>query len=213
MYIKFENVSKKFKQEEVLVNINFKIDKGKTYGFVGRNGSGKTVIFKLLSGLILPTSGNIYVNDVNLTKTKQFPQNMGILIETPGFIPHYSGLKNLKILNDLSDFKVSVQKIKESMSLVGLDPENRKHLRTYSLGMKQKLGIAQAIMNEPELLILDEPMNGLDEDSVLKMREFFNSLKQKQVTTLLASHNKEDISSLCDKIFYIKSGNISENDI
>ncbi|ONI46014.1 multidrug ABC transporter ATP-binding protein [Candidatus Epulonipiscium fishelsonii] len=211
MYIQFENVSKKFSNEEVLKNIDFEIDKGKTYGFVGRNGSGKTVIFKLLSGLILPTTGNIYINKVNLTKTKQFPQNMGILIETPGFIPHYSGLKNLKILNSLSSFKVSTKKIKESMSIVGLNPESKKHTRTYSLGMKQKLGIAQAIMNDPELLILDEPMNGLDEDSVLKMREFFNSLKQKQVTILLASHNKDDIVSLCDKIFYIKSGNISES--
>ncbi|MEG0013579.1 MAG: ABC transporter ATP-binding protein [Cellulosilyticaceae bacterium] len=212
-YIKFENISKRFKQEQVLKDINFELEKGKIYGFVGRNGSGKTVIFKLLTGLLRPTEGNIYINEINMTKSKRFPESIGVLIETPGFIPHYSGLKNLKVLNSLSKEKADVQKVKDSMKLVGLDADNNKPVKTYSLGMKQKLGIAQAIMNKPKLLILDEPMNGLDEQSVGRMREFFQNLKQnKEVTILLASHNKEDIQILCDKLFYIDNGVITAVD-
>lgn len=212
-YIKFENISKSFKQEQVLKDVNFELEKGKIYGFVGRNGSGKTVIFKLLTGLLRPTEGNIYINKMNMTKSKRFPESIGVLIETPGFIPHYSGLKNLKVLNSLSKEKADVQEVKDSMKLVGLDADNNKPVKTYSLGMKQKLGIAQAIMNKPKLLILDEPMNGLDEQSVGRMREFFQNLKQnKEVTILLASHNKEDIQILCDKLFYIDNGVITAVD-
>lgn len=203
-YIKFENVSKSFRHEEILRSIHLELEKGKIYGFIGRNGSGKTMIFKMLTGLMRPSSGYIFIEQVNMTKTKQFPQSVGALIETPGFMSHYSGLKNLKILNSLSNQRVSVEELKESMRQVGLDPNNKKPVRTYSLGMKQKLGIAQAIMNHPQLLILDEPMNGLDEESVRHMRCFFKKLKEEQgVTILLASHNQEDINVLCDELFYI----------
>lgn len=212
-FIKFENISKSFKHEQVLKEVNFELEKGKIYGFVGRNGSGKTVIFKLLTGLLRPTEGNIYIDETNMTKARSFPESLGVLIETPGFIPHYSGLKNLKILNSLSKEKASIDDVKESMRLVGLDPDNNKAVRSYSLGMKQKLGIAQAIMNKPQLLILDEPMNGLDEQSVGRMREFFIKLREeKNVTILLASHNKEDIQILCDKMFRIDNGNLSSAD-
>lgn len=209
-YIEFENVNKSFKNEEILRDVNLKLEQGKIYGFVGRNGSGKTVIFKLLTGLLRPTSGNIYLDGVNMTKAKSFPESIGVLIETPGFIPHYSGLKNLKILNGLTKERTDLETIRQSMALVGLDPDNKKHVRTYSLGMKQKLGIAQAVMNKPKLLILDEPMNGLDEESVMKMREFFHELREKhQVTILLASHNKEDIEILCDGLFAIKDNQVT----
>ncbi|OON96525.1 MAG: multidrug ABC transporter ATP-binding protein [Epulopiscium sp. Nele67-Bin005] len=204
--IKFQNVTKTFGQDIVLKDVNFELEHGKTYGFVGRNGSGKTVIFKLIAGLILPTEGKIFYNDVDLRKSKKFPDNIGVLIETPGFIPHYTGVKNLQILNELSKTQISIDEIKNYMKLVGLDPDSKKQVRTYSLGMRQKLGIAQAVMNTPSLLILDEPMNGLDEASVLKMREFFTELKNQQVTILLASHNKDDIEVLCDKIFTLQSG-------
>lgn len=208
-YIKFENVSKSFRHEEVLKSINFELKKGKIYGFVGRNGSGKTMIFKMITGLMRPSSGHIFIEEVNMTKSKQFPRSVGALIETPGFIAHYSGLKNLKILNSLSDKRVSLEALKESMRQVGLDPDNKKAVRTYSLGMKQKLGIAQAVMNKPDLLILDEPMNGLDEESVRSMRCFFKKLKEEQgVTILLASHNQEDIQILCDELFYITDGTV-----
>lgn len=209
-YIQFKNVSKSFKNEEVLKDINFELEKGKIYGFVGRNGSGKTVIFKLLTGLLRPTEGAIYLDGENITKAKKFPESIGVLIETPGFIPHYSGMKNLKILNGLTKQKAPVEELQKSMSLVGLDPLNKKHVKTYSLGMKQKLGIAQAVMHKPQLLILDEPMNGLDEESVKRMRGFFNQLRTEHgVTILLASHNKDDIDALCDGLFYIKDGQLT----
>lgn len=210
-YIQFEQVNKSFKNEEVLKEINFELEKGKIYGFVGRNGSGKTVIFRLITGLLQPSSGTIYLDGKNMTKTKSFPDSIGVLIETPGFIPHYSGLKNLKILNGLNKKRASIEEVRESMALVGLDPDNKKHVKTYSLGMRQKLGIAQAIMNKPSLLVLDEPMNGLDEESVKKMRDFFNTLRtDHEVTILLASHNKEDIDALCDGLFYIKDGTLTQ---
>lgn len=214
-YIKFENVCKSFRQEVVLKDVNFELEKGKIYGFVGRNGSGKTVIFKMITGLMRPTTGQIFLDDVNMTHAKQFPKSIGALIETPGFIPHYSGLKNLKILNGLSSKPATLEEIKGSMSLVGLDPDNKKSVRTYSLGMRQKLGIAQAIMNKPDLLILDEPMNGLDEESVKRMREFFRDLKEAHgVTILLASHNKEDIQILCDELFHISNGTLkTQNEV
>lgn len=210
-YIKFENVTKCFKQEKVINNVSFEIEKGKIYGFVGRNGSGKTVIFKLIAGLLLPTEGDVYFDGKSLTKSKSFIDSMGVLIETPGFIPHYSGYKNLSILNSLSKNRVGKEEIDKSMELVGLNPHNKKPVKTYSLGMRQKLGIAQAIMNKPDLLILDEPMNGLDESSVKKMREFFTELKDKHnATIILASHNRDDIEILCDKLFYVNSGTLKD---
>lgn len=210
-FIKFKEVGKAFKNEQVLKDVNFELEKGKIYGFVGRNGSGKTVVFKLMTGLLRPTTGNIYLNGENITQAKKFPESIGVLIETPGFIPHYSGLKNLKILNELTERKVDIETVKQAMTLVGLEPDNKKPVKTYSLGMKQKLGIAQAVMHKPKLLILDEPMNGLDEDSVKRMRDFFNDLRDNHgVTILLASHNKEDIHALCDDLFYIKKGTLTK---
>ncbi|OON99774.1 MAG: multidrug ABC transporter ATP-binding protein [Epulopiscium sp. Nele67-Bin004] len=208
MYIEFRNVCKNFKKEEVLKDISFGLEQSKIYGFVGRNGSGKTVIFKMITGLLLPTSGEIFVNGVNIAKSKKFSSDIGVLIETPGFIGHYTGLKNLQILNDMSQKKVSTDTIKSVIKLVGLDPDSKKKVKTYSLGMKQKLGIAQSIMNKPNLLVLDEPMNGLDEASVEKMRDFFINLKNEGTTILLASHNQQDIEVLCDQIFYIKDGKV-----
>lgn len=211
-YIQFNQVSKSFKSEEVLKDVSFELEKGKIYGFVGRNGSGKTVIFKLISGLMRPSAGEIFLESQNMTHAKQFPKSIGVLIETPGFIPHYSGMKNLKILNGLSEKSAASETLEKSMELVGLDPHNKKPVRTYSLGMRQKLGIAQAIMNSPELLILDEPMNGLDEESVKKMRTFFTQLKEEhQVTILLASHNKEDIQVLCDDLFELSKGTVKRS--
>ncbi len=201
-YIRFEKVCKSFKKEDVLVDVDLALEKGKIYGFVGRNGSGKTVIFRMLTGLIRPSSGSIFLEGKNISRVNKFPERMGVLIENPGFIPHYSGIKNLKILNSMSKEKVSIGKVRQAMEQVGLDPGSSKSVKNYSLGMRQKLGIAQAIMNEPELLILDEPMNGLDEESIKRMRSFFLKLKEeKQVTILLASHNKEDLEVLCDELF------------
>ncbi len=212
-YIRFENVGKTFKNEQVLKQVDFELERGKIYGFIGRNGSGKTVIFKLLTGLLRPSEGAIYLDGENITKARKFPESIGVLIETPGFIPHYSGIKNLKILNSLTKERVSQDVVEESMRLVGLDPTNKKHVKTYSLGMKQKLGIAQAVMHKPQLLILDEPMNGLDEESVKRMRTFFSTLSREHgVTILLASHNTEDIDVLCDELFYLKDSTLKRGE-
>lgn len=208
-YIAFEHVSKKFGQEVVLQDVSFTLERGQICGMVGRNGSGKTVIFKLLCGLLRPDQGNIFAQGENITKSSSFFPSIGVLIEKPGFIPHYSGLKNLKVLNDLSPRWVPKSRLKETMTLVGLDPKSRKPQRAYSLGMSQKLGIAQALMHQPELLILDEPMNGLDEESVGEMRALLKSCRDAGTTILLSSHNREDIEALCDKLYMIRDGHLT----
>lgn len=210
-YIRFEHIDKSFNHDIILKDVNLELEQGQIHGFVGRNGSGKTVIFKMLCGLLLPTNGNIYFQDHNISKSGKFIDSLGVLIENPGFIPHYTGFKNLSILNSLSKNPVSKQEIYECLELVGLDSKSKKPVKAYSLGMRQKLGIAQAIMNKPELLILDEPLNSLDEASVKDFRELFLKLKNERNTTiLLASHMKEDIELLCDRIFYLKDKRVIE---
>ncbi|MBQ8841101.1 MAG: ABC transporter ATP-binding protein, partial [Ruminiclostridium sp.] len=160
-YICFKNVSKSFNRIPVIKSADFSVEKGEICGFIGRNGSGKTVIFKLMTGLLLPDSGTVTINGKDYSSKGRFYDSIGVMIETPGFIPHYTGLKNLKILNSMSSSPVSVSEICALMRRLGLDPKNRRPVKTYSLGMRQKLGIIQAVMNLPELLVLDEPMNSL----------------------------------------------------
>ena len=192
---------------EILKNINLTFDKGKIHGLIGRNGSGKTMLMKCICGFVKPTSGEIKVNGEIVGKDCDFPKNMGIIIETPGFIPYYSGYKNLKLLADLNK-KADKEKIKETMKKVGLDPDLKRHVRKYSLGMRQRLGLAQAIMEDPEILILDEPFNGLDKDGVNDMRTYLLDLKEQGKTILIASHNSEDISVLCDTVQEMDKGEI-----
>lgn len=205
--VKFNGVSKTIKKDEILHDINFELEKGKVYGFIGRNGSGKTMIFRIICGMVRPTKGTVEVMGVDITKKNKFPENLGAILEVPGFIPHYSGTRNLKILANLSG-RADNDRIRESIKIVGLDPDNQKPVNAYSLGMRQRLGIAQAIMEDPRLLVLDEPMNGLDEDGVKEMRALFKKLNKEGVTILLASHNKDDIESLCDELIYVKNGRI-----
>src|SRR3712207_2181815 len=185
--------------------VNF--EKGKIYGIVGTNGSGKSMMFKAICGLINSTKGEIKVFD-EIIKDGSFPKSTGIIIENPGFLPQYSGFKNLKILASINNI-VSNEDIKNVISLVGLEPNDKRAVKKYSLGMKQRLGIAQALMEKPKLLILDEPMNGLDEDGVKLIRDILLGLKKESVTILLASHNKEDISELCDEVYKMKKGVLS----
>ncbi len=206
----FKNVSKSFNRMPVVKAADFTIEKGEICGFIGRNGSGKTVIFKLMTGLLLPDSGTVLVNDENYSGRGGFFPSLGVMIETPGFIPHYSGLKNLKILNSMSHNPVPKNEIKALMTRLGLDPKNPRPLRTYSLGMRQKLGIIQAVMNKPELLILDEPMNSLDTESVNEIRKLFSELNEKGTTIVIASHIAEDIETLCTRIFRIENGEVAE---
>ncbi|NLJ15504.1 MAG: ATP-binding cassette domain-containing protein [Clostridiales bacterium] len=193
------------KKFTILKNINISFEKGKIHGLIGRNGSGKTMLMKCICGFVKPTEGEIIVDKKLIGKECDFPKSVGIIIETPGFIPYYSGYKNLKLLADLNK-KIDSTTIKNSMKQVGLDPDLKRHVRKYSLGMRQRLGLAQAIMENPDILILDEPMNGLDKDGVCDMREYLKSLREHGKTILIASHSAEDISVLCDTVCEMDKG-------
>lgn len=206
--IEITNISKDIEGIKVLNNIDLCIAKGKAYGIVGRNGSGKSMLFKAICGLINPTEGKIKVFDEFIQDGK-FPKNTGAIIENPGFLPQYSAYKNLKILASINNV-INDEKIKETISLVGLDPNSRKQVKKFSLGMKQRLGIAQALMEEPKLLILDEPMNGLDADGIKLVRKILLELKSESVTIVLASHNADDINEICDYVYKMESGKLSK---
>ncbi len=209
-YICFKNVSKSFNRIPVIKSADFSVEKGEICGFIGRNGSGKTVIFKLMTGLLLPDSGTVTINGKDYSSKGRFYDSIGVMIETPGFIPHYTGLKNLKILNSMSSSPVSVSEICALMRRLGLDPKNRRPVKTYSLGMRQKLGIIQAVMNLPELLVLDEPMNSLDTESVKEIRKLFTELNKIGTTIVIASHISEDIEALCTRTFRIDNAVVTE---
>jgi len=190
---------------DILKEINVSFEEGKIHGLIGRNGSGKTMLMKCICGFIKPTSGEIIVDNKRVGKDIDFPDDMGIIIETPGFIPYYSGYKNLKLLAGLKN-TIGKQQIRNTMIQVGLDPDLRRHVRKYSLGMRQRLGLAQAIMEDPKILILDEPFNGLDKDGVKEMREYLLSYKKQGKTILICSHSAEDISVLCDSVHEMDKG-------
>ena len=202
--IKIENVTKKFKENTVLNNVSINFEKGNIHGLIGRNGSGKTVLMKCICGFIPVTSGSITVRNKVISK-KNTPENIGLIIETPGFLPNYSGYRNLKFLADISG-KANKNAIIRSIESVGLDPHSKKHVGKYSLGMRQRSGLAQAIMEDPDLLILDEPMNGLDKDGVKDMRDYLLKLKEQGKTMLIASHSAEDIEILCDTVCEMDKG-------
>ena len=203
--ISIENLNKQFKNQLVLNNINVKFSNGHIYGIIGRNGSGKTVLLKCICGFLKPTTGVISVNHKIVGKDIDFPENLGFIIETPGFLLNYSGYKNLKYLASIRK-KIDSNEIKESMSLVGLDSADKKHVSKYSLGMRQRLGIAQAIMEKPDILVLDEPMNALDKNGVEEMRRLFLKMKSEGKLILLTSHNREDIEILCDEVYEMEEG-------
>lgn len=205
--IKVENVVRKFNENNALNGVSINFEKGKIHGIVGRNGSGKTVLFKCICGFMPMTSGKITVSDKVIGKDSDIPDNVGLIIETPGFLPNYSGFKNLKLLACIKR-KIDDKKIMETMERVGLDPKSKKHVNKYSLGMRQRLGIAQAIMEDPDILVLDEPMNGLDNEGVEEMRELFLNLRNEGKTILLASHNKGDVEYLCDTVREMDHGNV-----
>ena len=202
-----QNVSKTYKDHTVLNNISMELERGKIHGFIGYNGSGKTVLFKLICGFIKVSSGNICVMGQNITKEYNNAIKIGAIVEVPGFIPYKTGFKNLFYLAQLSS-AASKEDIEKAMITVGLDPKSKKPVNHYSLGMKQRLGIAQAIMENPDLLVLDEPFNGLDKEGVAEMHKLLQQLKEKGVTILLASHSQTDIDSLCDTVHELDAGNM-----
>ena len=203
--IEVQNVVKRFRDQVVLKNVSISFEKGKIHGIVGRNGSGKTVLFKCICGLMHPEEGVILVNGKRVGRDVDMPEDIGAIIEAPGFLPNYSGYKNLRFLANIRR-KIGKEEILNVLKTVGLDPESRKHVGKYSLGMRQRLGIAQAIMEDPEILILDEPMNGLDNAGVQDIRALLLKLKEQGKTILLASHNHEDIAALCDTVHEMDGG-------
>lgn len=203
--IEVQNVVKRFRDQVVLKNVSISFEKGQIHGIVGRNGSGKTVLFKCICGLMHPEEGVILVNGKRVGRDVDMPEGIGAIIEAPGFLPNYSGYKNLRFLANIRR-KIGKEEILNVLKAVGLDPESRKHVGKYSLGMRQRLGIAQAIMEDPEILILDEPMNGLDNAGVQDIRALLLELKAQGKTILLASHNHEDIAALCDTVHEMDGG-------
>lgn len=206
--IEVSNVSLTIKNVPILIDINERFERGKIHGLIGRNGSGKTMLMKCICGFVKPTKGTVSVDGKRIGKDCDFPKNTGMIIETPGFIPYYSGYKNLKLLADLRK-KITADDIRNTMKTVGLEPGLKRPVRKYSLGMRQRLGLAQAIMEDPDLLILDEPMNGLDKDGVKDMRQYLLDLKGKGKTILIASHSAEDIDVLCDTVCEMDKGKLT----
>lgn len=203
--IDVQNASKSFGEERVLKDVSHSFEKGKIHGIVGNNGSGKTVLMKCICGFLRPDSGKILVNHQEVGKDRDFPEDIGIIIETPGFLPHLSGFQNLKLLASLRKI-ANDHTICDTIRLVGLDPAMKKPVGKYSLGMRQRLGLAQALMEDPSILILDEPLNGLDKHSVLHIRSLIKDLRTQGKTVILASHNQMDIDELCDTVCEMDGG-------
>ncbi|MDY2768853.1 MAG: ATP-binding cassette domain-containing protein [Eubacteriales bacterium] len=207
--IELRDVCKQFGATQVLININASFEDEKIHGLIGRNGSGKTVLLKCICGLIRPTSGSIVISGKQLGKDIEMPESFGALIDNPGFLPNYSGEANLSFLMSVNT-PVMREKVQKALRQVGLEGDRKKHVGKYSLGMRQKLGIAQVIMEDPMLMIFDEPMNGLDNKSVSETRELFKQLRDRKRTILLASHNAQDIDELCDSVYEIDAGRMTQ---
>jgi len=203
------HVTKIIKNAALLDNVNFTVERGTISGIVGRNGSGKTVLFKCICGFMNISSGSIEVDGKRMGQNGRLIENAGIIIEEPGFIPIYSGLRNLMLLANLNH-TISKEEIKDVMIKVGLDPSEKKAVKTYSMGMKQRLAIAQAVMENPDIIILDEPMNGLDDSGTQEIRKLFLDLKKEGKTFLIASHIKEDIDVLCDSVYRMDAGKLEK---
>ena len=208
--IETHNLTKKYGSQTSVSHLNIHVKKGRIYGLLGRNGAGKTTTMRMLLGLTAPTSGEVTIFGKPFQgNEKNILPHIGCLIESPGFYPNLTGTENLKIFAELRGLR-SPKYIKNALELVNLPYRDKKLFSQYSLGMKQKLGLAQAIMEEPSLLILDEPMNGLDNQGVQEMRQLFLKLKEEGKTILLASHNREDIAALCDTTVEIDRGKITK---
>lgn len=209
MEIIIENFTKQIKDTYLLKDVNMKLETGKIYGLQGKNGSGKTMLLRAIAGLIYGTEGKIMVNGKTLGKDMSFPDNMGLLIEYPAFLNEYSGYENLKMIASIRGNKIDVGKVLER---VGLNPADKRKFRKYSLGMKQRLGIACAIMEEPQLLLLDEPFNALDIEGQKEVADIILEMKQKGALIILTSHDKEELERLSDEIFFVEKGSFTKRE-
>ncbi len=208
-YIELKNVSKVVKDSKILDSISLSLEKGKIYGFLGSNGSGKTMLFRTISRLIRPTSGEVSINDKVIGKEIDFPESCGITIENTGFWNDQTGFDNLKNIASIKNI-VDDRAIMESMQRIGLNPQDKRKFRKYSLGMKQKLALVQAFMESQDLIILDEPTNSLDEESAIRVRNILREERSRGATILIASHISEDIDRLVDKKFKVDLGRVYE---
>ncbi len=206
--IKVKSLYKTFGSTEVLHDVNLECKKGEITGIVGRNGSGKTVLFKCICGLLLINKGEIWI-DGRIRKANEAITDIGVIIEEPAFLKNYSAIKNLQFLFNINN-KSDNRYLESIIAKVGLDSKSKKHISKYSMGMKQRLAIAQVIMEKPNILILDEPFNGLDNEGVEEMRKLFLNLKDEGKTILVASHNAEDIKVLCDRVFEMNKGKLEK---
>lgn len=209
MTIEFKNVTKKFKDIIILNNINLTFESGNIYGLFGRNGSGKSVFLKLLCGFYTPSEGEIFYNGENLNKKLEFPPNTRALIEKPNFFPDLTGFENLKFLAEIQN-KIADKEINDILEFLGLEKEKNKRYSKYSLGMKQKLGIAQVLMENPDVIVLDEPFNGVENVTVLKIIDYLKEEAQKGKLIFISTHIMEDLEKLTDKIYYFDNGAINE---
>ena len=206
MILEVKNVSKKFKDVEVLKKVNIKFKTGKIYGIIGRNGSGKSVFLKILCGFYQPTTGNVFYDGVDIVKSDIFPPNTRALIEKPHFLPDLTGLENLKLLASIQK-KIGIEEIEKQLKLLNMFEEKDKKFSKYSLGTKQKLGLVQVLMEDPEVIILDEPLNGIENKTAKKFREIMKKEKNKGKIIIIASHIKDDIEELADEIYEVDDGN------
>lgn len=211
MIISMENVNKNIAGVPVLKNISYKFEGGKIYGLRGKNGCGKTMLMRSIAGLMKPSGGKIVINDKCLYKDMDVPKSIGILIENPSFLPEYSGFENLRMLSCM-DKKINTDNLRELLASVGLDPDDKKKVRKYSLGMKQRLGIAAALMGDPEIILMDEPINAIDEAGVSEIRDLIQSKKSKDRIIIVACHDKEELEYLADEIVYMSNGMIEQKE-
>ena len=210
--IVIENLVKKIKDVVILDHINFSMESGTIYGLRGKNGSGKTMLMRAICGLILPTEGKVLIDGKELHRDIVVPPSIGALIENPAFLPQYTGLQNLKLLASLSR-GITEKEIKQALEWVGLDPEDGRTYRKYSMGMRQKLGIANALMGEPDIIVLDEPINALDEESVVGIKNCLLELAGRGKLIVVACHDREELEFLSDRIFEIKDGRIVATEV
>lgn len=209
MKIELKNVTKKFKENEVIKEVSITFEGGHIYGFYGRNGSGKSVLQKIISGLYVPTTGEVLLDGKDINKKNIFPMNMRVLIEKPAFFADLSGFKNLKVLADINK-TIDDQKILDTLELVNLIKDKDKRYSKYSLGMKQKLGIAQVLMEDPDIMIFDEPFNGIENDTVKKITKYLLEQKDKGKLIIISTHIKEDLNKLSDQIYMFDDGKITK---
>ena len=207
--IRIENLNKKIKGSVILDDISLTMTPGRIYGLRGKNGCGKTMLMRAICGLLIPDGGHIYIDDEELHRDIKFPRSIGALIENPSFLPQYTGFRNLRLLAKLMG-GISDDDVRYAIERTGLDPDDKRVYRKYSLGMKQKLGIANAIMGEPDVIVLDEPINALDEAGAKQVHEILEEQKKRGALIIIACHDKEELEMLSDEIIEISEGRIIE---